>query len=184
MEEQNQKSHIARTEEPANGLSRAARIKRFVIGKIWVLKAVAVSQVSAWVDFGMSFLSFALLHLASSYAAAVGAVCGGIVNCALNYKWTFRSSGTPVFNVAVKYAMVWFGSLTLNSVGTGAATYLLSSWSLMDMLGVSMNLRFTIARLLVSLIVSVFWNLLLQRCFVYRTVRFDAYLSRIRIRHT
>lgn len=145
--------------------------------KIWVLKAMIVSQISAYTDFGISFAAFAWLHTGATLSAALGAVGGGIANCALNYKWTFRSADCPVSHVAVKYALVWTGSLLLNSYGTELFYQLLQNSVLLDHWNVVKNLRFTIARLGVSLIVSVFWNLLLQKTFVYRNVSFDRLLE-------
>lgn len=142
----------------------------------WVLKAMATSQASAWVDFITSFVVFAWIGLSGGDAAAAGAIAGGVVNCTLNYKWTFRGSHCPVTNVVIKYVMVWIGSLLLNAYGTEYLTTLCLDSSLLGIWGISRNLRFTIARLTVSLIVSVFWNLLLQRTFVYRYVRFDSFL--------
>lgn len=152
--------------------------------RIWLLKAMLTSQLSAWVDFGMSFATFAWCGFSASYAAAAGAISGGVVNCALNYKWTFRASNCPVVNVMIKYAMVWLGSLLLNTYGTEWLNTLFTDNSLLDSWGVARNLRFTVARLTVSLIVSLFWNLLLQKTFVYRNVSFDTTLNRITRRHT
>lgn len=140
---------------------------------------MVTSQLSAWVDFGMSFATFAWLGFSAMYAAAAGAISGGVVNCALNYKWTFRASNCPVANVMVKYAMVWIGSLLLNTYGTEWLNAAFTDNYLLDTWGVATNLRFTVARLTVSLLVSLFWNLLLQKVFVYRNVRFDTVLNRM-----
>ena len=128
---------------------------------------MATSQASAWIDF------------IGGDAAAAGAIAGGIVNCTLNYKWTFRGSHCPVANVVIKYMMVWIGSLLLNAYGTEYLTELCLASEMLDSWGISRNLRFTIARLTVSFLVSVFWNLLLQRTFVYRSIKFDTILSAI-----
>ena len=154
------------------------RLSHWIRQKIWVLKAMIVSQVSAYTDFGVSFAAFAWTAAGATLSAALGAVAGGITNCLLNYKWTFRTADCPVSHVAVKYALVWVGSLLLNSYGTEFFYRLMLDSTLLDLWGVVKNLRFTFARLGVSLIVSVFWNLLLQKNFVYRTVRFDHLLAR------
>lgn len=140
---------------------------------------MATSQVSAWADFCASFVTFAWLGFSGGDAAAAGAIAGGIVNCTLNYRWTFRGSQCPVTNVIIKYFMVWVGSLLLNSYGTEFLTEAFLGSSLLSAWGISRNLRFTIARLAVSLVVSIFWNLLLQRIFVYRYVWFDNLLRRL-----
>lgn len=144
---------------------------------------MATSQVSAWVDFLTSFITFAWLSFAAGNAAAAGAIAGGVVNCTLNYRWTFRGSDCPVANVVVKYFMVWAGSLFLNAYGTEILTDICLESSLLNIWGFSEKLRFTIARLTVSFLVSVGWNLLLQRKFVYRYVKFDSVLSIITTRH-
>lgn len=144
---------------------------------------MATSQASAWADFVTSFAVFAWLDFAAGNAAAAGAIAGGIVNCTLNYKWTFRGSQCPVANVVVKYFMVWVGSLLLNAYGTQFLTEICLDSSLFDMWGITRKMRFTIARLTVSFLVSVCWNLLLQRTFVYRYVKFDSVLSLITTRH-
>lgn len=144
---------------------------------------MATSQASAWVDFVTSFVVFAWIGMSGGNAAAAGAIAGGVVNCTLNYKWTFRGSQCPVANVVVKYLMVWVGSMLLNAYGTEFLTDICLDSSLLGAWGFSRNLRFTIARLTVSFLVSVFWNLLLQRTFVYRYVKFDSVLSLITSRH-
>lgn len=160
-----------------------SRLKEKIKAQAWILKAMATSQASAWVDFVTSFAVFAWLDFSGGNAAAAGAIAGGIVNCTLNYKWTFRGSQCPVANVVVKYFMVWGGSLLFNAYGTEILTRICLDSSLFDMWDIPRNLRFTIARLTVSLLVSVCWNLLLQRKFVYRYVKFDSVLSLITTRH-
>ncbi len=143
---------------------------------------MATSQMSAWVDFVTSFVVFAWIGLSGGEAAAAGAIAGGVVNCTLNYKWTFRGSDCSVTNVMIKYFMVWSGSLLLNAYGTEYLADFFFDSSLMGVWGFSRKLRFTIARLTVSFLVSVFWNLLLQRTFVYRPVKFDNFLNALTAR--
>ena len=160
----------------------SSNLLKKIKSQTWVLKAMATSQASAWVDFVTSFVVFAWIGLSGGDAAAAGAIAGGVVNCTLNYKWTFRGSQCPVSNVVIKYSMVWIGSLLLNAYGTEYLTEICLDSELLGMWGISRNLRFTIARLTVSFLVSVFWNLLLQRTFVYRYVKFDALRSAIKSR--
>lgn len=136
-----------------------------------LIKASVSSQISAWTDFLMSLISFAWIGLDAKYAAAVGAIAGGVVNCCINYKWTFKAEDCSYRSVAVKYLMVWLGSFFFNVYGTEWLTDLLVASAWLDELGMSEDVRFTIARLGVSLVVSLFWNLLLQRYFVFRNVK-------------
>lgn len=136
------------------------------------LRSVVSSQAASWVDLGTSVL-LVWIGLSSWIATPVGAVLGGIVNCCLNYKYTFHAQGVSPRAVAVKYAMVWFGSLTLNTVGTSLLAMLLDHWGILGAMGFTDLGNFATARLVVSLLVSWFWNFLLQRNFVYKQTAFD-----------
>lgn len=155
------------------------RIKTYLLQHIWILKAAVTSWISACVDFSISFAAFAWMGCGSGTAAALGAIGGGVTNCGVNYRWTFRACGSPPPCVAVKYILVWIGSLLLNTYGTELLTHLMLSSQILDYYEVSRNLRFTIARLTVALAVSLFWNLRLQRVFVFRPTRADSLILKI-----
>lgn len=139
------------------------------------LRSMVSSQAASWVDMGMSFLLFAWAHMTPWVSTALGAVAGGIVNCIINYKFTFHADGCSWRAVILKYTMVWIGSLLLNAFGTQALYALLTDWSWLEELGFRPDGYFAAARLIASLIVSWAWNFLLQRYFVYRVTRFDPY---------
>ena len=89
------------------------------------LKASISSQIASWVDMGLSFVLFSVVNLTmydGFFAKAIGAATGGVINCCINYKWTFQPEGCSKRYVAIKYAMVWVGSLLLNSFGTAFVT--------------------------------------------------------------
>lgn len=151
--------------EGPKGIFRKKRKSIFIL-----IKAGVSSQISAWADFIMSFVSFAWIGLDAKYAAALGAIAGGVVNCCINYKWTFRANDCSYRSVAVKYLLVWLGSFFFNAYGTDWVNDMLTASTWLNDLGVPENGRFTIARLGVSAVVSLFWNLLLQRYFVFRNV--------------
>lgn len=144
------------------------------------LRSSISSQIASWIDMGVGFVFFAFIHLAPWLSTAIGAVCGGIVNCCINYRFTFHASDVPVKAVAVKYSMIWVGSLLLNVYGTQIAYELLIQFHfLVEELGFKPNGFYAAARLSVSLIVSLFWNFLMQKNFVYRKSRFDATAIRL-----
>lgn len=136
------------------------------------LRSIVSSQAASWADIGLSLLLVAL-GVSPWLATPAGAILGGIVNCCLNYKYTFHAHDVSRRAVAVKYSMVWFGSLTLNTVGTSLLTMLLDKSSLLTTLGFTNLGNYAAARLFVSLMVSWFWNFLLQRNFVYKPSKFD-----------
>ena len=117
------------------------------------LRSVVSSQTASWVDLATCFVLFAWAGFNAFVATACGALVGGIINCIINFRFTFHVKDVPWKAVAVKYAMVWVGSLLLNSGGTDGLYHA--------------------ARLITSLLVSWFWNFALQRYFVYRPTRFD-----------
>ncbi len=144
------------------------------------LRSSISSQIASWIDMGVGFVFFAFLHLAPWLSTAIGAVCGGIVNCCINYRFTFHASDVPVKAVALKYALIWCGSLFLNVYGTQLVYELLNQFSfLAENLGFKPNGFYAAARLSVSLIVSLFWNFLMQKNFVYRRTNFDTTAIRI-----
>lgn len=69
--------------------------------------------------------------------------------------------------------------LLLNSFGTQIVYYLMREWTwLKTIMGLGDDAIFLVARLSVSLVVSLAWNFLLQRNFVFRETRLDAYILR------
>lgn len=149
------------------------------------LRSSVSSQVASWVDLGMSMLLYSFVFTAlepfyrSNLSVAAGAIAGGIVNCCINYQFTFHAKGQSVKAVSVKYFMVWTGSLLLNMYGTTGLASLLSHWEWLLGLGFKPDGIFAASRLIASLAVSWGWNFVLQRIFVYRPTWFDQYAIKI-----
>lgn len=79
-----------------------------------------------------------------------------------------------------KYVFVWAGSLLLNSFGTQILYYWVHDWTwLQDTVGIAKDGIFLATRLFVALAVSLCWNFLLQRNFVFKTTRLDKYIGRM-----
>ena len=106
-------------------------------------------------DFGVSILLYEVFGVWYVAATFIGAVTGGIVNCMLNYRWVFGSDGQKKRYVALKYLLVWTGSILLNTAGTYVLTELSGHY-------------FVIAKAIVSVAVALLWNYQMQRFFVYR----------------
>lgn len=156
--------------------------EKFLHGKgiFMFLRSVVSSQLSAYVDFILSFVFFMALNLSAAISAMLGATAGGIVNCLINYKFTFRMRECSYYAIGVKFFLVWLGSLLLNTFGTELLNMLLSKSHILDVWGFTRDFIFVIARVTTSLIVCVFWNFLLQRYFVFRATPFDNLIDRIR----
>lgn len=144
------------------------------------LRSAVSSQASGWVDFIVGFVMFYWIfnqHL-SWLATGIGVVAGGIVNCIICYKFTFHAENVSWKAVVVKYALVWIGNLILNSAGTEALYILFTKWPVLEEIGFKPAGYYSAARIIMSLLVSWFWNFILQRNFVYRPSRFDPYAVR------
>ena len=118
-------------------------------------KAQLTAQVATIVDFGMTIFLAEACGMWYAYATFLGAVSGGIVNCCLNYRWVFHAQGQKKKYVALRYFLVWTGSILLNTLGTYALT---------ELSGTS----YIIMKALVAVIVGIVWNYQMQRFFVFR----------------
>lgn len=139
------------------------------------IRSAGVAQAASWIDLGTAFVLFAFAHFAPWLSTALGALVGGIINCVLNYRFTFHGNSCPWKAVMVKYALVWIGSLLLNSFGTELLYYGLMHWPWLENMGFKPDGYFAAARLTVSGVVSLGWNFVLQRNFVYQNRKFDKY---------
>lgn len=146
----------------AKGISEKGGIFMFI-------RAQFSSQIASLTDFTVTIVLGVLLNLYYVYATFIGSVCGGIVNCAVNYKWTFKADDVKKTHVAIKYLLVWCGSIFLNTSGTYLLTEFLStiSW-LENILGHFFDDIFIASKAIVSLIVGWTWNYHMQRIFVYK----------------
>lgn len=139
------------------------------------IRSAGVAQAASWIDLGTAFILFAFAHFAPWASTAIGALVGGIINCVLNYRFTFHANNCPWKAVMVKYAIVWIGSLLLNSFGTELLYYGLMHWPWLEAIGFKPDGYFAAARLTVSGVVSLGWNFVLQKNFVYQNRSFDKY---------
>lgn len=66
----------------------------------------------------------ARLRLWYGYSTFIGALNGGIANCLINYRWVFHAFEMKKRNIAIRYLVVWGGSILLNTYGTYILTEL------------------------------------------------------------
>lgn len=142
------------------------------------LRSIVSSQCASWLDLGIGFALFAWLGFSPAFATALGAMCGGVANCIINYKFTFHADNVDWKAVVVKYALIWTASILLNTFGTTGVYYLIKSWDWLETIGFKKDGYYAAARLFVSLMVSWFWNFPMQRFFVYSVTPFDKYAIR------
>ena len=116
------------------------------------------AQCSAWIataiDFGVTLLLSKLCGLWYGYATFAGALSGGCANCVINYRWVFHAFGEKKKYVAIRYLIVWWISIVLNTVGTCQLTE-------------TLHIDFVIAKAIIAALVAVLWNYQMQRVFVF-----------------
>ena len=124
--------------------------------ELWIFsKAQLTAQLATLIDFSVSLFLYEVCGMWYVAATFLGAVSGGAANCAANYRWVFGSDGQKKRYVALKYLLVWAGSIALNTLGT----YVLTEIS---------KHHFILSKAIVSVAVALLWNYQLQRLFVYR----------------
>jgi putative flippase GtrA len=141
-------------------------------------RAQLSSQLASISDFLITIILAKFFNVYYVYATFTGSVCGGIVNCIINYRWTFKSYGVKKRYVAFKYLWVWAGSIYFNTGGTYLMTELLRKTRLSDLLGHLFNDVFIVSKTVVSLIVGFGWNYNMHRLFVYKDQNFRKYFKK------
>jgi len=113
-------------------------------------------------------------------ATVIGQICGGITNCFVNYRWTFKAKDIKKRYVVIRYLPVWGLSLFLNTVGTVFFTNLITNipW-IMDHSGPLRKNIFIIPKLFVSLLVGFIWNYNMHRFFVYKNLNLRRLYNRM-----
>jgi putative flippase GtrA len=122
------------------------------------LKAQTASIIASTADW---LITVSLVQLTGatpvlvSLASAEGAVSGGIINFIITRSWVFNEGQKKRHIQAMRYLLVWTGSVLLNASGM----YLVTYFTTMDV---------KISKILVSVLVGVSYNYFLQKRFVFK----------------
>lgn len=120
-----------------------------------LLKHQAGALVSTGVDLGTMAALVELELLQPEAATAVGAAFGAVCNFTLGRRWIFAATGGQLAPQVLRYALVSGTSLLLNTAGEGV----LYRW---------LGVQYFLARVLVSILISLVWNYPMHRRFVFR----------------
>ena len=83
--------------------------------QIWTFcKAQISAQAATIIDFAVSLFMAEVVGIWYLYSTFIGALSGGVFNCVVNYRWVFNAIGLKKKYVALKYFMVWTGSILLD----------------------------------------------------------------------
>lgn len=135
------------------------------------IRAQLSAQVATVVDFFISIVLNRWFGIYYVYATLTGAVSGGMVNCTINYKWTFHTDDCSPAHVMFKYVLVWLGSIGLNLWGTFLLTEFLKAQT--GYFHLNDSAAFIGSKAVVSGAVAVLWNYNLHRTFVFRDSPID-----------
>ena len=89
-------------------------------------------------------------------SAFVGGLIGAVINFSINKYWTYQSVKPSLTSQLIKFYIVVAGSIILKSNGTVFLTHIL-------------HLDYKITRIIIDLFVSVGFNFVLQKYWVFRT---------------
>lgn len=117
-------------------------------------KAETSAAVASAVDFMVTLILVELLGMWYGYATFIGALSGGVVNCSVNYRWVFTAQRMGKAQIAMRYILVWVGSIVLNTL----FTYLVTEY---------VGISYIVAKVLVAIMVAVLWNYQMQRSYVF-----------------
>jgi len=145
------------------------------------LRAQLSSQLASITDFLITIVLANVFNLFYVYATFIGSVCGGITNCVVNYRWTFKAMDIKKRYVAIRYLIVWGGSIFLNTSGIYLITELLKKipWS-MKLSDLLFENIFIISKIIVSLLVGFVWNYNMHRFFVYKDLNLKRFFNQLK----
>lgn len=140
------------------------------------IRAQLSSGLSAIVDLGSRLLFFSIIlsYLPEFYRAnisvGIGTILGGVFQCVVNYKFTFHAKGHNLYNIALKFFVVWIGNILLNMYGTTLLYEFVNNKDLIVFNTFSKDIVFGITTLFIAISVSLIWNFPMQKFFVYREI--------------
>lgn len=130
-------------------------IERFFV----FAKAQVSSFVGGMVDYSIMILCTELFGIHYTFSIAIGGVIGAIVNFSLNKTWTFCSKKQPYkynfWKQLIRFVIVVINSIVLKASGT----YYFTTFIKID---------YKISRIITDLTVSIIFNYMLQRHWVFR----------------
>ncbi len=125
-------------------------------------RAQLSALVATGVDYAVTAALFQLGGVDYVWSSLLGAVAGGVLNCVVNYHWTFSDTEASKRTVAMRYMVVWSGSIALNAWGVAVVARWLSSAQ------VVLTTLMT-AKVIVTVLVGLAWNYVMQKRWVYRS---------------
>lgn len=122
------------------------------------IKAQISSFISTIVDFGITIFLKEGCGLWYLFSTSAGSILGGMTNFALGRRWVFKSTEFHPGFQAIRYLLVWGGSILLN-IGS---VFLLTSIG---------HLNYLLSKIFTAVIIGISFNYILQYKFVFNPDR-------------
>ncbi|NGF57858.1 GtrA family protein [Parapedobacter sp. SGR-10] len=123
------------------------------------LKEFLKAQVSAFIggvaDFGIYSFCYSVLGVPAHISNAISGALGAVVNFTINRYWSFARTGQSIGSQLWKFIIVVLGSILLKSSGIYVLVEVLSC-------------HYLLSKLIVELIVSLGFNFVLQKFWVFK----------------
>ncbi len=122
------------------------------------LKAQLSSLIATAADFLVTIYFVEVLGLSYTTATVNGAIGGAVTNFTINKFWSFNQENTGIKKQVLKYGIVWLGSISLNVIGSNLIIKIF-------------NTSYVLSKIIVSIIVGMTFNYILQKYYVFSTIR-------------
>lgn len=128
------------------------------------------AQVSAFVggmfDYAVMVLCTEVLNIHYTNSIVIGGLLGALVNFSINKYWTYQAKELSLVSQLIKFYLVVAGSILLKSSGT----FLLTE---------NLHIDYKITRIIVDLFVSLGFNFMLQRYWVFKASSISNSINKI-----
>ena len=118
------------------------------------IKAQAASLTASLVDLLVTILLVRAFGVWYVSASIYGIICGGITYFTLCRNWVFEATTRKTALQIFKFVLVWNGNLLLNAAGL----FLVTNYT---------GINYIVSKIMVSVLVGVSYNYLLQKYFVF-----------------
>ncbi|MFN8286446.1 MAG: GtrA family protein [Chitinophagales bacterium] len=135
--------------------TEASRFRIFVNWIAVFFKAQFSAFVGGISDYIIMIFLTEFAGLFYVISIGISGTLGAVINYSLNRYWTFKRTDISIQTQLKKFVVVVIGSITLKSGGT----YILTEW---------VHIDYKISRLMVDAVVSLGFNFMLQKYWVFR----------------
>jgi putative flippase GtrA len=121
---------------------------------ITFIKVQAASIVGSMADYLVTILLVTIFDFWYMFANVTGNITGGTLQFILNRKWVFKAADEKVQVQVWKFILVFAGNLLLSAMGV----FILTAY---------LHFHYLISKTIVSVLLGVTYNYILQKKFVF-----------------